>query len=74
MLELIRRRHLSPIYGDSLIVPESHDWMVMDAEPDIVHMGHVHKNGYMMYRGTLLINSGTGTATIEAIQAGISGN
>ncbi|MCX6773044.1 MAG: DNA-directed DNA polymerase II small subunit [Candidatus Micrarchaeota archaeon] len=59
MLELIRRRHLSPIYGDNLIVPESHDYMVMDVEPDIVHMGHVHKNGYMMYRGTLLINSGT---------------
>ena len=59
MLELIRRRHLSPIYGDSLIVPESHDWMVMDTEPDVVHMGHVHKNGYMLYRGTLLINSGT---------------
>lgn len=59
MLELIRRRHLSPIYGDSLIVPEEEDYMVIDSEPDVVHMGHVHKNGYMMYRGTLLINSGT---------------
>lgn len=59
MLELIRRRHLSPIYGDSLIVPEERDYMVIDNEPDVVHMGHVHKNGYMLYRGTLLINSGT---------------
>ena len=59
MLELVRRRHLSPIYGDSLIVPEEKDYMVMDSEPDVVHMGHVHKNGYMMYRGSLLINSGT---------------
>jgi DNA polymerase II small subunit len=59
MLELVRRRHLSPIYGDSLIVPEEKDYMVIDNEPDVVHMGHVHKNGYMLYRGTLLINSGT---------------
>lgn len=59
MLELIKRRHLSPIYGDSLIVPEAHDYLVIDGEPDIVHVGHVHKNGWMMYRGTMLLNSGT---------------
>jgi len=59
MLELIRRRHLSPIYGDSLIVPEAHDYMVIEDEPDVVHVGHVHKNGWMIYRGTLLLNSGT---------------
>ncbi|MCX6769743.1 MAG: DNA-directed DNA polymerase II small subunit [Candidatus Micrarchaeota archaeon] len=59
MLELVKRRHLSPIYGDNLIVPESRDYLVVDDEPDIVHMGHVHKNGYMLYRGVRLINSGT---------------
>ena len=59
MLELLRRRHLSPIYGDSLIVPEERDYLVIEEEPDIIHMGHVHKNGYMLYRGTLLLNSGT---------------
>ncbi len=59
MLELLRRRHLSPIYGDNLIVPEERDYLVIDEEPDIIHMGHVHKNGYMLYRGTLLLNSGT---------------
>lgn len=59
MLELLRRRHLSPIYGDNLIVPEERDYLVVDEEPDIIHMGHVHKNGYMLYRGTLLLNSGT---------------
>jgi DNA polymerase II small subunit len=31
----------------------------MDEEPDVVHMGHVHKNGQMIYRGARLINSGT---------------
>jgi DNA polymerase II small subunit len=59
MLELLRRRHLSPIYGDNLIVPEAHDYLVIDEEPDVLHVGHVHKNGWMMYRGTLLLNSGT---------------
>ena len=59
MLELVRRRHLSPIYGQNLIVPEDHDYLVIEDEPDVVHMGHVHKNGHMLYRGTLLLNSGT---------------
>lgn len=59
MLELVKRRHLSPIYGDNLIVPEAKDYLVIDAEPDVIHMGHVHTNGYMLYRGTLLVNSGT---------------
>lgn len=59
MLELIKRRHLSPLYGDNLIVPEEKDYLVIDEEPDVVHMGHVHKNGWMIYRGTMLINSGT---------------
>ncbi|MCX8175574.1 MAG: DNA-directed DNA polymerase II small subunit [Candidatus Micrarchaeota archaeon] len=59
MAELLKRRHLSPIYGNNLIVPQPLDAMVIDEEPDIVHMGHVHKNGYMHYRGSLLVNSGT---------------
>jgi len=59
MLELVKRRHLSPIYGDNLIVPEARDYLVIDEEPDVIHMGHVHTNGYMLYRGTLLVNSGT---------------
>lgn len=59
MLELVRRRHLSPIYGQNLIVPEDHDYLVIEDEPDVVHMGHVHKNGHMFYRGALLLNSGT---------------
>jgi len=59
MLELLKRRHLSPVYGDNLIVPEARDYLVIDEVPDIMHMGHVHKNGHMQYRGTVIINSGT---------------
>ena len=59
MSEYLKRRHLSPIYGGNLIIPENIDYMVIDEPPDIFHSGHVHKNGYMQYRGTLIINSGT---------------
>ncbi len=59
MLELLKRRHLSPIYGENLIVPEGTDYMVIDEEPDILHMGHIHKNACTQYRGTMLVNSGT---------------
>ncbi len=59
MVEYLRRRHLSPIYGGNLIIPENVDYMVIEDPPDIFHSGHVHKNGYTQYRGTLVINSGT---------------
>jgi len=59
MMEVLRRRHLSPVYGENPIVPERRDYMLIEEEPDIVHMGHLHKNAAMKYRGTLLINSGT---------------
>lgn len=59
MLEILKRRHLSPIYGDNPIVPSKNDSMVIDKVPDILHMGHLHKNGYSEYHGTLIVNSGT---------------
>jgi DNA polymerase II small subunit len=59
MVEYLRRRHLSPVYGGNLIIPENVDYMVIEDPPDIFHAGHVHKNGYTQYRGTLVINSGT---------------
>ncbi len=59
MVEYLKRRHLSPVYGGNLIIPEDVDYMVIEEPPDIVHCGHIHKNGYAQYRGTLVINSGT---------------
>ena len=59
MLEILRRRHLSPIYGNNPIIPSKKDALVIDEIPDVLHMGHVHKNGYSDYHGTLIINSGT---------------
>mgnify|MGYP001040356769 CR=1 FL=1 len=59
MKEILKRRHLSPIYGENLIVPELKDFMTIPQEPDVLHMGHVHKNACAKYRGVLMINSGT---------------
>ncbi|MEM4158866.1 MAG: metallophosphoesterase, partial [Candidatus Anstonellaceae archaeon] len=59
MKEILKRRHLSPIYGDNLIVPSSKDFMLIKSEPDVLHMGHIHKNAAEKYRGVLMINSGT---------------
>ncbi len=59
MVEVLKRRHLSPIYGTNPIVPEKKDMLVIDEVPDVLHMGHVHKNGASKYRETYVINSGT---------------
>jgi len=59
MIEYARRRHLSLVYGSNLIIPENIDYMVMEEIPDVIHCGHVHKNGYAQYRGIVMINSGT---------------
>ena len=39
MLEVLKRRHLSPIYGDNPIVPSKNDPMVIDQVPDILAHG-----------------------------------
>jgi DNA polymerase II small subunit len=59
MLELLKRRHLSPIHGGNVIVPSKRDSLVIDRVPDVLHMGHVHKNGYETYHGVDIVNSGT---------------
>jgi DNA polymerase II small subunit len=65
MTELLRRRNLSPIYGKNPVVPEHKDYLVIREVPDIMHVGHVHKNGYANYKGTQLINSGTWQAQTD---------
>lgn len=59
MIELMKRRHLSPIHGGVSIVPTKKDYLVVEKVPDIVHMGHVHKNGLDNYHGVDIVNSGT---------------
>ena len=60
MRHLLKARHVSPIFGSQTpIAPELEDMMVVDEVPDIFHVGHVHVMDLDMYRGVLLINSGT---------------
>jgi DNA polymerase II small subunit len=60
MKHLLQARHLSPIYGSQTpIAPEIEDLMVIDDIPDVFHVGHVHRAQLDMYKGILLINSGS---------------
>jgi len=60
MKELIKRRLLCPTYGGRCpIAPEHKDYLVIDRDIDILHTGHIHINGYGIYRGVVLVNSGT---------------
>lgn len=70
MKEMIRARHLAPSYGKKTeLAPVSKDWLVLDEIPDILHTGHLHKNGYGMYNGILLVNSGCFQAQTEFMKS-----
>ncbi len=59
MKEMLRKRHLAPVYGGKTpISPEDKDYLLIDIHPEIFHTGHIHVNGYGNYRGTSMINSG----------------
>jgi DNA polymerase II small subunit len=60
MKELLKKRHLVPVYGGKTeLAPLHRDWMVIDTPPDVVHFGHCHHNAVDNYRGVQIINSGT---------------
>ncbi|MEW5955429.1 MAG: DNA-directed DNA polymerase II small subunit [Candidatus Micrarchaeota archaeon] len=64
-VEMLRRRHLDPVYGEEPLAPEQRDYLVIDEPPDLLHFGDLHKNGYGTYRGTLIVNSGCWQARTE---------
>ncbi len=60
MKEMLKRRHLVPIYGKKTpIAPEEKDHLVIGEIPDIFVTGHVHSAGIDRYRGVLLLNAST---------------
>ncbi|HUL39107.1 MAG TPA: metallophosphoesterase, partial [Methanomassiliicoccales archaeon] len=60
MREMLRRRHLAPIYGGkTAIAPEKKDHLVIEQVPDIFVTGHVHSAGISDYRGVRMINAST---------------
>lgn len=58
MIEMLKKRHLAPIYGGRTpIAPEHKDYLVIDKIPDIFVTGHGHSTGIEKYRGVTLINA-----------------
>ncbi|MDM7934406.1 MAG: DNA-directed DNA polymerase II small subunit, partial [Methanothrix sp.] len=58
MMEMLKRRHLSPVYGSRVsIAPEREDHYVISRPPAILHCGHVHTVGIARYKGCLLYTS-----------------
>ena len=58
MVEMLRKRHLAPMYGDVRLAPESRDYLVIDEVPDVLHTGHTHTVGAEKYRNVLTVNTG----------------
>ncbi len=70
MIELLKARDLSPTYGKKTeIAPLEKDWMILDTLPDILHTGHLHKNGVGFYHEILTINSGCFQAQTEFMKS-----
>ncbi len=60
MKEMLKRRHLAPVYGERTpLAPEKKDYMVIDEIPDVFITGHVHSYGLDDYRGVRLISGST---------------
>ncbi len=60
MREMLKRRHMAPIYGGKTpLAPEKEDYLVIDEVPDIFVTGHVHGAGISDYRGVKLISAST---------------
>jgi len=59
MYQLLKKRHVAPMYGGKLrVAPEDRDYLVIDDVPDVFHTGHVHKLGFGKYHNVLAVNSG----------------
>lgn len=60
MVEMLKRRHLAPTYGEKTpLAPERYDHLIVDAVPSIFVTGHVHGFGIGEYKGVRLVNSST---------------
>jgi DNA polymerase II small subunit len=58
-IQLLRKRHLSPIFGKNKIFPDKEDFLVVNQVPHVFHTGHIHRSGLSSYKGVKLISSGT---------------
>lgn len=60
MREMLRRRHLAPLYGGKTpIAPEAEDHLIIDEVPDVLVMGHTHSVGLDAYKGVKIVSAST---------------
>lgn len=60
MKEMLKRRHLVPIYGGKTpVAPEHKDYLLIDEIPDVFVTGHVHTTEIANYHNILMINAST---------------
>lgn len=58
--ELLKRRHLAPVYGGKTpIIPYKRDYHVIEEVPDIFITGHIHSFSQGNYKGVRYINAST---------------
>ena len=56
---LLRKRHLSPIFGRNRILPGREDHLVIHQTPHVFFTGHVHTVDMSNYRGVRLVSAGS---------------
>ncbi|MBR9681928.1 MAG: hypothetical protein GOV00_03985 [Candidatus Altiarchaeota archaeon] len=56
---LLRKRHLSPIFGRNRILPGDEDHLVIQQIPHVFFTGHVHTVDMSNYRGVRLVSAGS---------------
>jgi DNA polymerase II small subunit len=59
MIDLLKRRHLAPTYGDNMISPELKDQLVIEEQPDVMASGHFHSHANSTYKGVNVIAAST---------------
>lgn len=59
MEDVLRRRHLAPSYGSTIVNPMKSDPLVIGQVPDIFHTGDLHSHAAGKYRGITTISSST---------------
>lgn len=66
MREMLRRRHLAPIYGQrTALAPEKKDYLAIETLPDLFVSGHIHGAGAGEYNGVKIINASTWQSQTE---------
>ncbi len=62
----LKRRHLAPTHGSTLIIPDSkEDYLFIEQVPDFYITGHIHRASVANYRNVTMINTSCWTETTE---------